>query len=248
MTTFGILVATALLLFTIQVIGLINYRNSIKYAQIMKVACAGSEKPHTPKELKVTNIHWNDFLDDKGRPLKKEKFHTYIINGQSMLLGGIQDNDIIFVDNQTDINKLSFPIIMALHREQIAMNKAAQYGDKAEIKIRRTWDKCELTDKQAILKLVSNIIDSDKFKRLRNIDVTKFPTKEWLLVDLQRRLDRYCEEHPNHTLQNHKDHTILISTTLDTNRNIVHFSIHSSGCVIGEVKYAFGINNNIEAA
>lgn len=248
-TIFLILSATALLLFIIQVSGLVNYRKSIKSAPTMLVACAGSEKPHTPKELKVTNIHWNDFIDDKGNVLEKDDFYTYIINGQSMLLGGIQDKDIVFVDKRTDINNLSFPAIMALRREQAAMNKAAQYDDKAEIKIRRTWDKCELTDDdKAILERVRDIINGKKFGYLRNIDATKFPSEEWLLADLQRRLERYRAEHPDHSRQNHKDHTILISTTLDTNKNIVHFSIHSSGCAIGEVKHAFGINNNIEAA
>lgn len=248
-TILWILVAIALLLFSIQVGGLVSYCKSIKSAPVMQVACAGSEKPHTPKELKVTNIHWDDFLDDNGCPLKEEGFYTYIINGQSMLLGGIQDKDIIFVDRQTDINGLSFPVIMALRREPAAMNKAARYGDKAEIKIRRTWDKCELTDDDnAISERVRKIINSTKFGYLRNIDETKFPSEEWLLGDFQQRLRRYRDEHPDYNQQDHKDHIVLISTTLDTNRDMVHFSIHSSGCAIGEVKYAFGINNNIEAA
>ena len=58
------------------------------------------------------------------------------------------------------------------------------------------------------------------------------------------RLAKYVQDYP--TCKNVKDsnNIAVISTTLDTKQNIVHFSIHPYRCVKGEVKYSFGLQEN----
>lgn len=251
-TIFWILIAIALTLFLIQLVNLAVYQYGINRSPELLVACAGSEKPSTPKSLKVTNLRWDKFQKEDGSVLNVKDYKPYITIGQSMLLGGIQNQDIVFVKeikDRKDQKKPHFPVIMALKREPEALKKAARFNDKAEVKIRRVWEFCDLSDTdETILNMVRETIESQSFESLRRIDEAKFPDEEWMLADFKRRLTRYREEHQGCEQKNHKDHTALISTTLDTMQGRVHFSIHSKSTMIGEVKYAFGINRDVEVA
>lgn len=210
------------------------------------VACAGSEKPFTPQSLNVTNLKWDNFIDKNGKKLNKKDFINFIIKGDSMLLGGIKNNDLVFVRKIKDKNALQFPSIMALERDKNALHKAAKFNDKATIKIRRTWRICTLDKSDdEIIVILREIINSQEFISLKQIDESKFPSTECLVNDFkEKRLKRYREEHKDCDCTANKDNNAIISTTLDTKKDKVHFSIHPYYSIIGKVEYAFSISNS----
>lgn len=246
---FGILVTIVVMLFLIQLASVALYQWDIKRSPVFEVACAGSEKPDTPKEFKVTNLQWNNFKKTDGTVLDRREYRQFITIGESMLLGGIRNHDILFVKESATNEIPTLPAIMVLRREQAAMERAAQFNDNAEMKIRRSWRVCTLNNSnEIILRMVEEIIRNEQFQRIRSLDTTKFPDNEWLLADFSSRLVRYREEHQDCEKENNVNHKALISTTYDTMQRRVHFSIHSCQTIIGEVKYAYGINHNVEAA
>lgn len=246
---FWILLGFTSLLFFIQIGGLIVYRRGINRSPVFMVACAGSEKPSTPKSLKMLNLNFDNFRKEDGSVLDIDNYEGFITMGRSMLLGGIQDQDIIFVKKTTEKNELHFPSIIVLKREPAAMVKAARFNDKAEMKIRRAWGFCSLDRAdETILDQVNAIIEGDEFQNLRNHDISKFPERDWLIADFKNRLLRYREEHSGCEQAMNENYMALISTTFDTIKDRVHFSIHSNRTVIGEVKYAFGVNRDMVVA
>lgn len=248
-TIFGILITIVVMLFLIQSIGVMVYHQSIKHSPTLPVACAGSEKPGTPKEYKITNLQWNRFKKTDGSVLNTDDYHTFITMGESMLLGGIRSQDILFVKEYDPQEMPELPAILVLQREQAALERAAQFNDKAEKKIRRSWRVCSLNhSNDEILGMVQEIIDSQQFQDIRNLDETKFPSTNWLLSDFSNRLERYRQEHQDCELRDNDNHNALISTTFDTMQRRVHFSMHSCRTIVGEVKYAFGINHELKTA
>ena len=248
-TVFGILLTIVVMLFLIQLASVINYQREIRHSPVFKVACAGSEKPGTPSEYKVTNMQWNKFITEDGSVLNTNDYRPFITMGESMLLGGIRSQDILFVKETGTQEIPALPAILVLQREQAALKRAAQFNDKAEMKIRRSWSVCTLNlPNKTILEMVQEIIDCQQFQRIRSLDETKFPNREWLMADFSTRLERYRNEHHGCEEDGNVDHRALISTTYDTMQGRVHFSIHSCHTIIGVVKYAFGINHDVEAA
>lgn len=130
-TVFWVFAIITILLFLFLLVEFYLYTNeTVKF----NVACAGSEKPFTPQALNVTNLRWDNFKDKNGNKLNKKDFIKFIIKGDSMLLGGIKNNDLVFVRKIKDKTALQFPSIMALKRDKNALQKAAQFNDKATIK------------------------------------------------------------------------------------------------------------------
>lgn len=245
----GILITIVTILFLIQLIGVIVYNQSIKHSPTLPVACAGSEKPDTPKEYKITNLQRNRFKKTDGSVLNMDDYRIFITIGESMLLGGIRNQDILFVKEYNPQERLEFPTILVLQREQAALERAAQFNDKAEKKIRRSWRVCSLDySNEEIQGMVQEIIDSQQFQNIRSLDETKFPSNNWLLSDFSNRLERYRREHQDCELRDNENHKALISTTFDTMQRRVHFSMHSCRTIVGEVKYAFGINHELKTA
>lgn len=227
-----------------QIGGLIMYKVQRKKLPVMSVACAGSEKPSTPKQLRIENLNESNFKEDDGTTIDLKDYDRYITVGNSMLLGGIRDKDIIFVGKNFNLAECSFPAILVLRREPAAIKKASsQYGDKAELKIRRTWRTCTLSQSdEDIVNMVGEIIDSNKFQEIRQIDTSKFLTPEWMKDDIRCRISRYRTEHIGCEKVGNNNHEALLSTTYDTEQGRVHFSIHPIRTIVGEVKYAFGTN------
>lgn len=242
-TVFWVFAIITILLFLFLLVEFYAYTNeTVKF----NVACAGSEKPFTPQALNVTNLRWDNFKDKNGNKLNKKDFIKFIIKGDSMLLGGIKNNDLVFVRKIKDKTALQFPSIMALKRDKNALQKAAQFNDKATIKIRRTWRICTLDKSdEEIENILSEIINSQEFNNLKRIDESKFPEAECLVSDFkEKRLKRYREEHEGCNRTDSKDNNAIISTTLDTRTGKVHFSIHPFYSIIGKVEYAFSISNS----
>lgn len=231
-------------LFAVQIMGLILYQIQKNNAPIMSVACAGSEKFDTPRELRITNLDASDFKGEDGSVIDSRDYERYITVGNSMLLGGIRDKDVIFVKKGIDLTECTFPIILVLRREPAAMEKASsQYDDKAELKIRRTWKTCTLSQSdEDIVNMVGEIIESNKFQEIRQLDTSKFLTPDWMKDDVRCRISRYRAEHIGCEDAENENNAALLSTTYDTEQGRVHFSIHPKRTIVGEVKYAFGTN------
>ena len=244
-TTFVyILAAVTLVLFVILVIEVIAGNSKLHKNPLLQVACAGSENPCTANKVCVTDFNWDELPVDKSQIEKTDKYKKFIISGQSMLLGGIKNNDIVFVEPIKKIDNCKFPAIIVLKREPIAMEKAARVDDKAEYKVRRTWGCCRLDQtNDNIINIVQNVISSPKFQQLRAKDTSKFPEESWLIEDFKKRLVRYRDEHENCNNSANVNYMALISTTLDTQKNRVHFSMHSKNTFVGIVRHAYGIAN-----
>lgn len=243
-----LLVVTGILagvLFVSQVVVVSLQQHSLrKKSPIMDIACAGSVKPNAPGKIQVVNLQWDKLPHEDTPSENKKDVKYFIIAGWSMLLGGIENNDLVVVDKVKKFEDLKLPAIVVLKREPIAIEKALLVGDKAKYKVRRSWTKCSLNQSdEEILKIVQNIIQSDKFNELKSIDETKFPPSFDLIEDFKERLACYKKEHEDCKEKNNENHLALISTTLDTTLNKVHFSIHSCKMLIGKVRSAYQISD-----
>lgn len=240
--TFIILALVTLGLFIILITEVIVDNSNIKKGTILQVACAGSENPCTPNKVCITDFKWEELPLNKNQIDKSKRYKKFIISGQSMLLGGIQNNDIIFVESVKKIDNLDFPAIIVLKREPLSLEKASQVDDKAEYKVRRTWGCCTLDqDDDNIVSFVKEIIQGNRFQQLKAKDIDKFPKDSLLVDDFKERLNTYRKEHKDCTNSANVNYMALISTTLDTQKNKVHFSIHSKNMLVGIVKQAYGI-------
>lgn len=244
MFVFKILLIVFCVLLVMQLVRLGIYQRQKINSPVLAVACAGSEKYCTPKEFRITNLNTRNFKDKNGEYINSQDYERCIIVGNSMLLGGIRDKDIVFIKRDINIAECSFPVILVLRREPAAMEKASlQYDDKAELKVRRTWEICSLNQSdEEIAKMVEEIIKSKRFQEIREIDESKFATSEWMVEDIKCRITRYRTEHIGCEEVGNKNNVALLSTTYDTGQKRVHFSIHPVRTIVGEVKYAFGTN------
>ena len=134
MFVFKILLIVFCVLLVMQLVRLGIYQRQKINSPVLAVACAGSEKYCTPKEFRITNLNTRNFKDKNGEYINSQDYERCIIVGNSMLLGGIRDKDIVFIKRDINIAECSFPVILVLRREPAAMEKASlQYDDKAEL-------------------------------------------------------------------------------------------------------------------
>ena len=233
--------ALFIVLFLIQILGLLRYLDVQKNAIVVKTACAGSEKPNTPNEVEITNLRRDDFYSSTGEKIDIDKYTCYIAKGKSMLLGGIDDSDLLLT-KPIDIASLSFqnPSILVLRRENNALEKAAWVNDCAELKIRRSWAKCNIA-KEDPIKFAEKIMENSLFIDLKEDYNDKFPSKEMLISDFKSRIDCYKQDYRNCENDGDENCITIISTTLDTRKQKVHFSIHPARTAVGEVAYSFNL-------
>ncbi len=208
------------------------------------VCTAAAGDPHivVPHALHVVNLNKKGFYDKDGGIIDYEMFQKYSAAGWSMLLAGIKDGDLLFVKPYDNSSSMNFPCVVVIEREHFPLNDL----NTAHYKVRRSWAICRL-DRNDIGEVLEQIINSDAFKELyeKNKDKNCFLKEEDMKSDFfNNRLAKYVQDYP--TCKNVKDsnNIAVISTTLDTKQNIVHFSIHPYRCVKGEVKYSFGLQEN----
>ena len=238
MTIFWILAILSTTLFALQIVRVARYQRSIKKAPVLQVVRAGSEKPGALKELKVTNLDLSKFHTKDGNPINYE--NLYITMGDSMLLGGIRDKDIVYVEKNPD--EIEYPAFVVIRREPQAIDYAKCINDFAELKIRRAWKECNLgQSNDEISSIIESILSDEKFIKIKQLDEKKFPSNEWLISDFKERLKLYREEHEGCEHEGCDDYIAIISTTLDTMKNRVHFSIHSRKMLIGIVKHVYAM-------
>gem|GEM_PF-3993469 len=221
----------------------------VRFARFVKpglyVSCAGSVNSNTPEKKVLPGFDWKAIKPSDGTVLSPDKYDVFSVKGSSMLLGGIQDGDVLFVKKgvrgQLEVN---YPAFVVLRREDDALCEAAQIKDFAKFKVRRTWfetDLSQVTDEELAERIKSDIIEKEKFaelKELGNKNNVTFPDTEALLSDFKKRVLRYRETHGGSMSP------VLISSTLNTDDNCVHFSVHSKDMLVGEVKYDFKVGAN----
>ncbi len=210
------------------------------------MAVAGSYKSGTQK------LHsWEDIVgkyileDDKHRIVDSRNYRAFLTSGQSMLLCGINDGNLLLTEKVSFLhNGQIFPCILVLKREKYKLKEARQRGDNAIYKIRRTWAKIEITDKvDDLLQIAKEIMEREDFNQIMQKAKEKkaYIEKEEMLKKLKSSYENYIKEHKGCFNKSSKNHNILISTTLYVDENEVRFSIHPAWIVEGKVVHAYDL-------
>ncbi len=208
----------------------------------VNIACAGSPVAYTPCTVRIQNLAAQIFSDKMGNPIKPDGYIPFIVRGTSMLLCGIQDNDILFTHPIDQPDKISFecPSVLVLKRDQQALVDAVLKNDMAKYKVRRTWAIVRIGEDN-IEERVQQIIASEGFKSLQQKYQYAFLSDEEMLEDFKReRITKYMKQYPNSKIQSDVNHIAIISTTLRASKdNKVFFSIHPVRIIVGKVIYSF---------
>lgn len=242
MKTFIFLIIITLVLFALLIVAVIKNQNELDEENpVFSAACAGSVNAGAPSSIRVENFHWDKLIKSDGnKPIERaDNVLFFMTIGNSMLLGGIKDKDLLVV-KKTKGNECDFPAIVVLKRDKKRKLKAAKENDFAEYKVRRTWDECSLEiGDDAMVSRIRKILEDERFKQLKRNYPDKFPEDEELICDFRNRLEQYRNEY-----QKRKDCSdVILSTTLSTKTQTVHFSIHPKCSMVGKVEHAFQICN-----
>lgn len=231
------------LLFVIQMFRFCKYLRCSESTTI-PIACAGSPIPFTPRELNVQNYRALSFQDNASNfwsYVDLAQYQSFWVKGQSMLLCGINNDDILFVRPLNSVEEVFFlkPRVLVLKRDTQASVEARSKNDFAEYKIRRTWDLVHV-GKDDIEDHVRQIINNSCFQNLKKQYPEKFLSEEELLEDFRNeRLTKYMKQYPNCKNEDDENYCAIISTTLRTSKDDkVFFSIHPAKIIIGEVVYS----------
>lgn len=236
----SIIVPLVLLLFLVFVFW--QYIDRVRNTLVFGTACAGSERPDTPKELSVYKLKKEKITDKNGKPLRMDEYECLIACGQSMLLGGIDDEDLLLVKPVTDVTRLVFPSVLIIKRDDFAKQNAVRLNDYAEKKVCRSWALCDLSKEDAVEK-VKECMNQKEFVELKHGHEDKFPSTDDLIQDFKdKRLGRYKTKYPSFNQESDENCLAIISTTFDTQDKKVHFSIHPARMIESEVYYSFHIS------
>lgn len=196
------------------------------------VACAGSQESDACTKVSAIDIQLCNFCDSNGKPLNLSLYNCYVVHGDSMKYAGINDSDFIFVPLDFNIDSLEFfPEILVIRYRETT-------GDKPLFKVRRAWYRGSIDDD---LKQVANeIMAMPKFQRLTQQEGYKGP--EWMITDLKgKRLDDYKEAYFKDGVCPEQYKDIVISTTFDTVKKEIHFSIHPVSLIVGNVEESYTV-------
>lgn len=97
-------VAVVIIIYGIQMVRVVSYSNELRNVCLFDVACAGSVTPSATKNILIEGLNWNEFYNEEGKLIKKEDYKQFFVRGNSMLLGGISDCDLVFVQRYSDKN------------------------------------------------------------------------------------------------------------------------------------------------
>lgn len=196
------------------------------------VACAGSKDSEACAKVSAIDIQQCNFRDSNGKPLNLSMYNCYVVHGDSMKYAGINDNDFILVPIDFNLDSLkSFPEILVIkYREQ--------NENKPLYKVRRAWYRGSIDDN---LEQVSNeIMAMPKFKRLTQQEGYK--GSEWMIRDLTgKRLHNFKAAYFKDGVCPESYRDIVISTTYDTVKKEIHFSIHPVSLIVGNVEEAYSV-------
>lgn len=213
----------------------------VKVATI-NVACAGSVTNNTPSVIRVSNVANQEFVDQNGNLIDLSKFNLFWAKGWSMLLCGIQNDDLLLTKPISSLDDISFdrPHVLVLKRDSQSRKDAEIRNDWAKFKIRRTWAYVHIGEDD-ISQCVLSILQSIEFRTLKEKYPQSFLSDEEMIDDFENeRLTRYMTQYPNSEKVSDTNHLAIISTTLRTSKgNRVFFSIHPARIIVGEVIYSF---------
>lgn len=214
-----------------------------KDTRIIELTSAGSDDENDSegchlhaKSVEVSSVDTTIYKDSEGNILDPNKYNLYIVDGNSMKLCGICDKDLIFSTRNFNIAEVEeFPIILVINKKHIKLDHPAS-------KIRRTWDHVTFKDKHSLIEALKNVLKSENFQEIRILP--EYPGDDEVLKDFEDvRLKRYIDEYINCDNPNDVDRDIVISSTLNTKKNVIHFSIHPVNKIAGEVIASFDMSN-----
>lgn len=233
------MIVPAVLIF-LQWRGVRRYDKRLKKTTVCSTACAGSEHLNTPKEMGIVDLYNMEFYDENGKQINLKEYECVIACGKSMLLGGIEDEDLLFVKPVENVGDLQFPSVLIIKRDEFSKKNAIKYNDYAENKVRRSWSLCDMS-KENPVDVMKRCMQMVEYIKLSEQYSDKFPPAEDLVKDFERRVKIYKVNY--NTCENIGDvnQMAVISTTYDTQKQIVHFSIHPVKDIKGEVHYSFHI-------
>lgn len=207
----------------------------------VKISTATAGDPHmvVPCAQRLVNLNEKGFYNSDGQIIEYDEYRKFSVAGWSMLLAGIQDGDLLFVKPYGSEVDMKFPCVVVIEREHFSRFDR----NTAHYKVRRSWAVCHM-GKSDLDQVLDQIISSAEFQQLINESGGKncFMSPEVMKSDFfDTRLKKYLMDYPLCKQTDDENNVAVISTTLDTKRNVVHFSIHPYRCIVGEVIYSFGL-------
>lgn len=191
---------------------------------------------HEKSEVEVSSIDTTVYKDELGNILDPNKYNLYIVDGNSMKLCGIYDKDLIFSTKNFNISDIKeFPVILVINKKHIKQNCPTS-------KVRRTWAHVTYRDNNTLIEALKKVLMSDNFQEIRILP--EYPGDDEILKDfVDERLRLYVEEYIKCENPNDFDKDIIISSTLNTKKNVIHFSIHPVNKISGQVIASFDMSN-----
>ena len=212
---------------------------------VLPVAFAGNAHLGIPKEKEYLNLDLDGFIDKNGKTLLLDKANCFCVCGQSMLLAGIEDNDILFTNPLSPDYKMDLPCVTVIKRDHFSQCDMVAQGNIPQYKVRRTWGQYDISkkDEHYMLRKLEGIIEMPEFIALTKESALKcsMNTDEMKKDFLERRWPAYKKNYPTCQQDNDKDSQVIISTTLDVKENKVHFSIHPRRCLVGVATNSFSV-------
>lgn len=211
---------------------IINQATIVLPQKYYDVACAGSKESDACTKVKAIDIQLCNFCDSDGKPLNLSLYNCYVVHGDSMKYAGINDSDFILVPIDFNIDSLDvFPEILVIRYRETN-------GDKPLYKVRRAWYRGSIDDD--LEQVANDIMSMPKFKRLTQQEGYKGP--EWMIRDLNgKRLDDYKSAYFKDGVCPDQYKDIVISTTFDTVKKEIHFSIHPVSLIVGNVEESYTV-------
>lgn len=220
-------------------------RKEIKYG-LFPIVCAGTQKGNEPLEEKSASIKINNFLDKEGNALNPKNFLQFVVSGNSMKFCGIYDKDLIFVKKGfriTDLDLDKFPYILVI-------KNADSKPDEPNFKLRRAWGIARYNENnsgdKSLIDVVNKTMQVPKFKVIRDLEENGekvYAGDEETLKDFRNiRLPNYISKYITCENPDNWNQTVVISTTYDTRKEKVHFSIHPIANIVGIVSEVYGVN------
>jgi len=233
-TLFGVFA----ILFVIIITATNTNRRKLKESWLFEeypTACAGSPSDYNSSVfMRAPSIRNNIFKSKTGEPLDPSLYYQYVVDGNSMKFCGIESGSLIFVKKGFSIRDIvRFPVVLVLKRLEA-------YGNRPQFKVRRAWKICKINDNFPTI--IRNIINSSEFQDLKKmfLDKNAYDGDENLIQDFEKiRLPRYFQKFIDCDYPKEDDMTVVISTTFDTENNVIHFSIHPASSIIGIVSECF---------
>ncbi len=222
---------------------LIEFCKQVKLATTtsVKVSCAGSAVANAPREVKV-QLKARKFYDKNDILVNPDDYDKFWVKGWSMLLCGINDNDLLFTRKISSLDDVEFnqPHVYVLRRDDYVREKVAAENDRAEFKVRRAWAFVRI-GKDDLRECLRNIFLSEFFVDLKHKYPDSFFTEEEMLKDFYgERMGKYMKQYPDSANESDENHVAVISTTLKRSKgDKVTFSIHPARTIVGEVVYSY---------